>query len=422
MSDMHDNRIVITGVGVVAPNGIGKEEFWDNCMAGVSGIKRITLFDTSSYRCHWAGEISNFQPEKYLGPKSLRNFDRTTLLAVVAAKLAIEDSKLEITDENRNDVGVVLGSTMGSVHSISEFDKTGLREGPRYVNPALFPNTVINSPASQVAIRFGLKGLNSTIATGFTASLDAIGYAMDMLTLGRAKALLVGGVEEFCIQTFLGFYKLGMLARTLNGKEPFFGPFDERHCGTFLGEGAVFFVLENAEEAKARGAVQYAELLSYNTQFSSASMYRYDPEATCTIKVMRQALAEANLSADVIDRISGCANSIPQWDSSEAFAIKSVFNSRIEPATCAVNSETCLQIAASVPSKSYTKNDGRLNDFASSAERKNHFFSVKSLIGESFSASGVFQLLRVLGCRNKAMINGFGPMGISSAVIIDGLN
>src|SRR3989338_726139 len=206
---MDKTRIVITGLGVVAPNGIGKDEFWANCAAGVSGIKPITLFDTFKYRCHYAGEISNFQPERYLGPKGLRNLDRTTLLSLVAAKLAIEDAHLEITDENRNNIGVVLGSTMGSVHSISEFDMEGLREGPRYVNPAQFPNTVINSPASQVAIRFGLRGMNSTISTGFSASLDAIGYARDMLTLDRADLLLVGGVEELCIQTFLGFYKLG---------------------------------------------------------------------------------------------------------------------------------------------------------------------------------------------------------------------
>ncbi len=251
---MDPQRIVITGVGVVAPNGIGKEEFWAHCAAGISGIKRITLFDTSAYRCHYAGEISNFQPERYLGSKGLRNLDRTTLLALVAAKLAIDDAHLEITDENRNDIGVVLGSTMGSVHSISEFDKEGLREGPRYVNPAHFPNAVINSPASQVSIRFGVRGMNSTISTGFTASLDAICYGLDMLQLGRARILVIGGVEELCIQTFLGFYKLGFLATAQNGTLPLYAPFDFQRKGALLGEGAAFIVMESLEISKNSGA------------------------------------------------------------------------------------------------------------------------------------------------------------------------
>jgi len=305
---MEKKRIVITGLGVVAPNGIGKQEFWDNCAAGISGIKPITLFDTSKYRCHWAGEISNFQPERYLGSKGLRNLDRTTLLALVAAKLAIEDARLEITDENRNDIGVVLGSTMGSVHSISEFDKEGLREGPRYVNPALFPNTVINSPASQVAIRFGLKGLNTTISTGFTASLDALGYARDMLRLGRAKQLLVGGVEELCIQTFLGFYKLGLLATSPNGAPPRFAPFDERASGTLLGEGAAFLVLEPLEHAQARSATIYAELTGYGSCFDPRAVYRYNPEGDGIAEAIRQAMDDAEVTPEDVDSVSGCAN------------------------------------------------------------------------------------------------------------------
>lgn len=363
---MDKQRIVITGLGVVAPNGLGKEEFWNNCAAGVSGIKSITLFDTSTYRCHHAGEISDFHPEQYLGAKGLRNLDRTTLLALVAAKLAIEDAKLEITDENRNDIGVVLGSTMGSVHSISEFDKVGLREGPRYVNPALFPNAVINSPASQVAIRFGLRGLNSTISTGFSASLDAIGYAMDMLRLGRAKTLLVGGVEELCIQTFLGFYKLRLLATSPNGALPLFEPFSERSCGTLLGEGAAFFVLEPREQALERNGAIYGDLLGYDSQFHPASMHRYDPEAAGPIVVMRGALNMAQVDFEDVDHISACANSIKAGDTMEQTAIRAVFGSRAHDVTIS---------------------------------------SVKSMIGESFSAGGALQLAATLGVFARQQIS-----------------
>lgn len=402
-------RVVITGLGVVSPNGIGKDEFWGNCFAGVSGIKPITLFDTSKYRCHWAGEISGFQPEQYLGPKGLRNLDRTTLLALVAAKLAIEDAKLEITDTNRTDIGVVLGSTMGSVHSISEFDKTSLREGPRYVNPALFPNTVINSPASQVAIRFGLKGLNSTIATGFSASLDSIGYAMDMLRLERAKVLLVGGVEELCIETFLGFYKLGMLATSQNETPPFYGPFDPRHCGTLLGEGAVFVVMESLESAKRRGSNIYAELLGYSSGFRSESLFRYDPEARGPVTAIEQTLTDASTRAEDIDYLSACANSTKAWDDMELTAFRTIFGSRAD--TLAMTAD-------------------------------------KALLGESFSAGAAFQLASTLGVLTRqqvpfeagirsyedahavsheptaslpfktALVDSFGLTGVSSALIV----
>ncbi len=393
-------RIVITGLGVVAPNGIGKDEFWNNCFAGVSGIKPITLFDVSNYRCRYAGEISDFDPAKYLGPKGLRNLDRTTLLSLVAAKLAIEDAKLEITDENRNDIGVVLGSTMGSVHSISEFDKEGLREGPRYVNPAHFPNTVINSPASQVAIRFGLRGLNATISTGFTASLDALGYAMDMLQLGRAKKLLVGGVEELCIQTFLGFYKLGFLSTAQNGAPPFYGPFDTGRRGTLLGEGAVFLVLEPLEEAQVRNTAIYAEALAYSSQFQPESLFRYDPQARGPVTAIGQALEEAGLRANDIGYISACANSTKVCDDMETTALDTIFNSR--------------------------RNQIPVN-------------TVKTLLGESFSAGGAFQLASALGVlarqsvattapfrrsdpshRDTVLINTFGPTGTSSALVLTG--
>lgn len=408
--DLDKKRIVITGVGVVAPNGIGKEEFWQNCLAGVSGIKPITLFDVSKYRCKYAGEISNFQPEKYLGPKGLRNLDRTTLLALVAAKLAIDDSRLGITDDNRNEIGVVLGSTMGSVHSISEFDKEGLREGPRYVNPARFPNTVINSPASQVAIRFGLRGLNATISTGFTAGLDAIGYALDMLQLGRAQTLLVGGVEELCIQTFLGFYKLGFLATAQNGTPPLFAPFDARRCGTVLGEGAAFFVLEPMEQAMARGSTIYAEVLGYATGFSPDSMLRYDPAAEGLKEVLRNVLDESGVSPDEIDFVSASANSTKVGDAAEASAIQAVLDVR----TTTVS-------------------------------------AVKSILGESFSAGETLQLAAAVGalveqrippmphwqqpdvaCQigrvsssartakiRRVLISGFGPTGSASAVVIE---
>ncbi len=375
---MDRQRIVITGVGVVAPNGIGKEEFWKNCRAGVSGIKPITLFDVSKYRCRYAGEISNFQPEKYLGSKGLRNLDRTTLLALVAAKLAIEDSGLSITDDNRNDIGVVLGSTMGSVHSISEFDMEGLREGPRYVNPAHFPNTVINSPASQVAIRFGLKGLNTTISTGFTASLDAMGYAMDMLELGRAKILLVGGVEELCIQTYLGFYKLGMLTVARNGLAPNLS--DSR--GTVIGEGAAFFVLETEESAKSRKADCRAKVLGYGTSFATSKTHRFQPQPHSFVEAIQEALNQAGVEAKDIAEVQRCSNGVRIFDENEDIVFNQVFNG-----------------------------------FKPVEARAAQFW------GESFSADGALRTALAVQegstASQNVLIGGLSPMGVSSALVLE---
>lgn len=357
-------RIVITGVGVVAPNGIGKAAFWDNCFAGVSGIKPVTLFDTHPYRCHRAGEITEFAPEEYVGSKGLRTLDRTTRLALVAAQLALQDAQMPLPPAPGNDLGVVLGSTTGSLHSISDFDLVGLREGPRYVNPALFPNAVINSPASQVAIRFQLQGLNSTIATGFTASLDAFGYALDMLRLERSQALLVGGVEELCLETFVGFDRLGLLAPADNG-QPWFAPFHPRRCGTLLGEGAAFFVLESIESARQRNVPVYAEILGYGTAFHPNALHRHDDAAEGVVQALAQVLDLAGVGPAEVDYISACANGTRGIDAMEVTALKAVFGAR----------------ASRIPAS-----------------------AVKSLLGEAFSASGALQVALALGAMVRQQI------------------
>ena len=386
---MERKRIVITGVGVVAPNGIGKEEFWNNCFAGVSGIKPITLFDTSKYRCHLAGEISNFQPEKYLGLKGLRNLDRTTLLSLVAAKLAIEDAHLEITEKNTHDMGVVLGSTMGSVHSISSFDLTSLREGPRYVNPALFPNTVINSPASQVAIRFGIKGLCSTIGTGFTASLDALEYSTDMLQLGRVNTVLVGGVEELCIETFTAFSSLGLLISS--NQDISTAPDHLRRKRVFLGEGAGMLVLETEESAIARSAPIYGEVLAVNGSFDVDSAAKYQVSGGHAESVVRKTLELGGIHPTDVDTLcvwSAAEVTSPIADKEEIFALQQVFGN-------------------------YLKDLFKL--------------SVKSLVGECFSAMGALQLAAGIGTTlNKhnatVLITTYSQIGTYTAAIVKGGN
>lgn len=370
-----DRRIVITGIGVLASNGVGKEDFWAALKAGKSGIRPITLFDTSITRAKTAGEITGFRPEEFLGDKGLRTLDRATKLVLSASKLALDDAnfKYPLAEDLSLRTGVSLGSTLGSVWSISEFDKEGLREGPRAVNPALFPNTVINAPASQVSIRFNIKGFNTTISTGFSASLDAIDYAVNFIQLYDYDVVLTGGVEELCLQTFLGFHKIGHLAGSREGKAEINCPFDKRRNGIILGEGACILVLEEMNHALKRSANIYAEILGYGTSFDPASKNIYSPKAEGASKAIKFALKDAKVSPNDIDYVSATANSTLDCDVMETRAINRVFKDR----------------AKKVPVS-----------------------SIKSMIGDTFSASGAMNVAASVG----AMAGGFVPPTINYEV------
>ena len=355
-----DKRIVITGIGILASTGIGKDAFWQGIKEGRSGMKPVTLFDTSTVNSKLAGEISDFAPQAILGKKGLRNLDRTTLLCMCASQMALEDAGLQVPvpEDLTDHYGVSLGSTMGSVWSISEFDKTALREGPRAVNPALFPNTVINSPASHISIKFNIKGFNSTIATGFCSSLDAIFYAMNMINLYDYHTVLSGGVEELCEQTYKGFHKLGALAGSNPSKDEINCPFDKRRNGIMFGEGSAIFVLEELDHAKTRSAKIYGEILGYGTSFDPKSKNICSPEAKGASEAIQTALEDAKMSPKEIDYIAATANSTLDCDVMETRAVKKVFGKR----------------SKDVPVS-----------------------SVKSMIGETFSASGAMNIAGCLG-------------------------
>lgn len=359
-------HIVITGVGVLASNGIGKDVFWNALKSGISGIKPVSLFDTASTRSKLAGQINDFAPEAILGKKGLRNLDRSTKLVNAAAKLALDDANYAITNESMAETtGVSIGSTMGSVWSISEFDKEALRDGPRAVNPAVFPNTVMNSPASQISIKFNIKGFNTTISTGFTSSTDAISYALNFIRLYDYDVVLAGGVEELCEQTYKGFHKIGHLAGSRPGKEEVNCPFDRRRNGIVIGEAAAIFVLEDFEHARKRGAKIYAEVLGYGTSFDPRSKNIYSPKAEGATEAIEYALQDADLSPNSIDYISASANSTLDCDVMETRAIKNIFGAK----------------AKDIPVS-----------------------SIKSMVGETFSASGAMSLAASLGVLEKDFI------------------
>ncbi|MCK9418176.1 MAG: beta-ketoacyl-[acyl-carrier-protein] synthase family protein [Nitrospirae bacterium] len=359
-----NRRIVITGIGVLSPIAIGKDAYWEGLSQGKTGFRPVTLFDTSPFRVNIAGEITDFDALSFLGKKGLRDLDRSTRLICSAAKLAIDDSRIEITEDTTHSMGVSIGTTFGSLHSISQFDRSGLIDGPRFVNPSHFPNTVINSPASQVSIKFKIKGFNTTISTGFCASLDAVSYAADFIRLNRADVVLAGGVEELCEETFMGFHNLGCLSGT-DGSEPICCPFDARRNGTILSEGAAVLVLEEEEHAVNRNAVILARVLGYGNAFDPLAESNFHHAGQGLKNAITLALQEAALNPGDIDYVCACANSSKGFDRMETNVIKEVFGAR----------------ALSLPVS-----------------------SIKSMVGESFSASGALSLTAAVGALRKEMI------------------
>lgn len=359
---MMDKRIVITGIGVLAPNGIGKDAFWEALREGKSGIKPITIFNPGFFKSKQAGEISDFKPEEFLGPKGLQNIDRATKLVCSAAKLALEDSGLKITEENTEDIGVVTGTTL-AFWNIGEVSREIVQDGPQFVTAGIFPGTTINSASSQISIRHKIKGFNTTISTGYTASLDALKYAVNFIKLKRAKAALVAGVEGLTFAGFAGFYKIGFLAG-IKGEE-ISCPFDKRRNGIILSEAGVVLVIEDEEYALSRGAKIYAEVAAVENSFDAFRAAKYEPKAAGLKITMLKALKNAGMHEEDIDYISSAANSVVQQDILETKVIKEVFN-----------------IYANQTPVS----------------------AIKSMVGESVSAGGILQVAASLGSLVKDFI------------------
>ena len=359
-----ERKVVISGIGVLSPIGIGRDNYWEALFQGKTGFREITLFDTAPFQVHEAGEISDFDPLSLLGKKGLRDLDRSTRLICSAAKLALDDSRLLISEENTHSTGVSVGTTFGSLHSISQFDRSGLIEGPRFVNPSHFPNTVINSPASQVSIRFKIKGFNTTISTGFCASLDAVSYAADFIRLNRADVVFAGGVEELCEETFMGFHKLGCLSG-MDGSAPACRPFDAKRNGLILSEGAAVLVLEEEAHALNRGAAIFARVLGYGNAFDPSAERTFNHAGQGLKNAIALALEDASLNPVDVDYVSACSNSSKGLDRMETRVIKEVFGKH----------------AYAVPVS-----------------------SIKSMVGESFSASGALSLAAAVGALLKETI------------------
>ncbi len=319
-------RVVITGAGIVSTLGDSPKIVHQALCGGKSGLQVIESFETAENDCRIGGEIKDFDAQKYLGNKNLRPLNRAAQFSTSAAQLALDNSGWSFEMREENEIGIVLGTMFCSIQTIAEFDHRALTLGPSCASPMDFANTVINAAAGQTAIMHNLRGINSTISTGGTSGLRAIGYAADCIRMGYAPALLAGGVEEFCFASYYAFHRAGLLGSSDSGSEVFPKPFDAGRGGLFLGEGAALLMIEEAEFAERRGARILAEIKGSGEGFDY-SLGADEEKAVFAIgNSMRAALRSAEISARDVDCLSASANGSRVRDKLEALAINAVYN------------------------------------------------------------------------------------------------
>jgi 3-oxoacyl-[acyl-carrier-protein] synthase II len=316
-------RVAITGMGVVTSLGNSPTEFHSALCAGRQASYRRESCKLDDASCTQGGSISSFEPESYLSGKPLRPLDRTGRIVAAAARLALENSGWVAALLRNHDVGLVLGTMFGSVRTIAEFDRRGLTQGPACVSPLDFANTVLNAAAGQTAIWHNLRGINSTIACGSCSGLMALGYAADLIRYRGHTAILAGGADEFCFESFCGFDRAGLLCKA-NGHDDFPVPFAAARSGFALGEAAALLMLEEWDSALARGATIIGEIRGHGNAYDPGGNRECRPETIA--RAMEAAVADSGLNASDIGCISASANGSVFADRNEALAVKAFFN------------------------------------------------------------------------------------------------
>jgi 3-oxoacyl-[acyl-carrier-protein] synthase II len=363
-------RVVVTGAGAISSLAGSAAGLHEALKEGRSGLKPVELFPLNGLGPRQAGEVRPFEPKEWLGEKNLRPVDRTARLLLVAAQQALEASGWTPELRTREQAGLVLGTMYCSVRTIAEFDRRAVQAGPSHASPLEFANSVINAAAGQAAIWHGLPGVNSTISAGEASGLMALSTATDLIRTGRSAALLAGGVEELCFESFVAFLRAGRLSAPDGQGRP--GrpiPFDARRDGMALGEGAALLALEEAGEAERRGATVLADILGHGTAFDPTGGER----ASDTLaRAVRLALDDAGLGPEDIDAVSAGANGGVEEDREEAAGLAAALGER----------------ASTVP-----------------------VTAVKSMLGEALGAAGALQAVAALGTLADGVLPGIPGLG-----------
>ncbi len=363
---MEKRRVVVTGIGVVAPNGIGIDNFWESLIHGRSAVRRINQFDASTYPCQVAAEVPDFHPEDYMDPKTAKRLARFAQFALAASKLAIEDSKIDLSSTDPYSIGVIIGTGIGGGDCIEDQYTIFMEKGIKRLSPYGAVMICTHSAAGIISQKLGLRGPNTTISAGCTSGLDAIYSAYNTIRLGDADIMLAGAGEAPITPCSIALFCVcGLLSPNNGDPSARLRPYDVNGDGTVLGEGGALLILEDLQRALRRKAKIYGEILGYASGNEAYNIFEIDPNAEAATIVMTKAIENAHLKPVDIDYINAHGNGSPEYDLNETLTIKRVFG----------------ELAFKIP-----------------------VTSIKPITGQSFSVTGILQAITSLLVINKGII------------------
>ncbi len=328
---MSRDKVVITGIGAVTPNGNNVNEFWTSLTNGISGIGPITYFDSSNHRVKIAGELNGFQPDSILDPKEIRKLDPFSIYALVATQEAISMSGLDSESLNPDRIGVTIGTGVGGIQTLEDQQRVIDQKGARRVSPQFVPKMIANIAGGHLSIRWGLRGPNQTVTSACASATDAIGMAMRLILSGDADAMVTGGTEaSVTALTIAGFANMKALSQSNEIPERASRPFDKDRDGFVLGEGSGMLVIERESHAKNRGAHILAELAGYGSTDDAFHITQPSKGGSGALKAMERAIKDAGLNIDDIDYINAHGTSTPYNDKNESAAITELFKNHCE--------------------------------------------------------------------------------------------
>ncbi len=319
-------RVVITGLGMVSPLGIGVEKTWQALIQGKSGVVRITKFDPTGFDTQIAAEVKDFVPENFMEKKEIKRMDIFIQYAMASAMMAMEDAQLPITPQNADRVGVVVGAGLGGLTTIESFHKVLMEKGPGRISPFFIPALIVNEAPGQISIRFGAKGPNYSVVTACATGNHNIGDAWRMIQRGDADAIIAGGVEATITPLAVsGFNAMKALSTRNHEPEKASRPFDKDRDGFVMGEGCGIIILEEMNQALDRGAKIYAEIIGYGLNGDAYHITAPAPDGEGAARCMAMALKSAGISPEEVDYINAHGTSTDYNDLYETMAIKAVF-------------------------------------------------------------------------------------------------
>jgi 3-oxoacyl-[acyl-carrier-protein] synthase II len=331
-------RVVITGIGLITPLGLTTAESWANCCAGVSGIGRITRFSAEKYPTQIAGEVKGFVPQKYFSPKDVKRYDPVIQYAVAASSDALADARLEITPERADNIGVIIGSGIGGLSTISETAIALAKDGPRVVSPFFIPSAIINMTSGYIAIRTGARGPNYSVVSACASSTHAIADGFHAIVRGEADAMIVGGAEAPITELGIaGFCAARAMSHRNDQPTEASRPFDKDRDGFVLSEGEAVLILEEENFARERGATIYARILSCGMSADAHHATAPPENGEGAQLAIRRALKFAGLQPDQIDYINAHGTATRLGDIAETRAIKAVFNNHASSLAISAN-------------------------------------------------------------------------------------